>query len=611
MNTSGKQSVNQGIIPPVSNIVLAPSLGHAGDVMTHPSSTTYQPRAATAEYEGLRVFVGLMPAVLLLLGFFFVRAHFIDGPMPYFVDEIRHIERGRIVWSFSDMQTSTTPGKFLLYYWIGLFDLPAHLPGWLARTPVALFTMLGAAGTFALARLMFSRQTALLALAILGIFPFMVFYERLALSDSMTASLVVLMVWWSLVTLRRPTAKNGLILGVLLTLMLAAKILAAPLVAMPVLAVILLSKQGFTSRFNLRQQAIEAWRAYHKPLLCAFILTGLIWALILGFYKYRQITDPAGTSPIVDRYLYEGARSNLHMAQQLSISGRLISNIRRTGEVIFYLWGPLLAVLTLISLPILWRKHQREMVYLLAGIVLLWGTVIFSAGRLTTRYMMPVGHLWVILIAAGVLALQSEMIRREGRWRTFSWTPLAILLIWAITFGGPFYNRLVENPAQLALPERDTYEYFQNQTGYAVRDVLQDVAQMPMISSNTDVPIIFGMVRTCSFLGSHISADVYNSLRIVCSPEYTTWPGRDWPDNVMRYTYLNSLLAEHGPIYLMVEEFPDEKDNQFLKIDPRILQGRMEWVATYHRPHNGVQVSLYIVYPQGQLMSNLRPSPEN
>ncbi len=611
MNTSGKQSVNQTILSPVSNIVIAPPLGHTGDMTSHPTSTLHQPHAATADYAGLRVFVGILPVVALLLGFFFVRAHVIDGPMPYFVDEIRHIERGRIVWSFSDTQTSTTPGKFLLYYWIGLFDLPDHLPGWMARTPVALFTMLGAAGTFALARLMFSRQTALLALAILGVFPFMTFYERLALSDSMTAALVVLMAWWSLVVLRQPTAKNGLILGVLLTFMLAAKILAVPLLIMPVLAVILLSKHHFISRFNLSQQSLDAWRAYHKPLLVAFVLTGIIWGLLLGFYKYRQLTDPAGTSPIVDRYLYEGVRSNLHMAQQLSISGRLINNLRRTGEVVFYLWGPLLAGLTLISLPVLGKKQWRETVFLLAGVVVLWGTVIFSAGRLTTRYLMPVGHLWVILIAAGVLALQSEMNQRQGRWRTFAWTPLAVLLIWGIAFGGPFYNKLVENPAELALPERDTYEYFQNQTGYAVRDVLQDVAQMPIISRDTDVPIVFGMVRTCSYLSNHISADVYNRLRIVCSPEYTEWPGRDWPDNVMRYTYLNNLLAEHGPVYLMIEEFQEERDNRFLQIDPRILQGRLEWVATYHRPHNGVQVSLYIVHPQGQLMSNLRPSPEN
>lgn len=104
-----------------------------------------------------------------------------------------------MVWSFSDIQISTTPSKFLLYYYIGLFDLPNNLPGWLARTPVALFALVGAASTYTFTRMLFSRAAALTAVIILAVFPFMIFHERMSLTDPLTASIVMLALWYSLV----------------------------------------------------------------------------------------------------------------------------------------------------------------------------------------------------------------------------------------------------------------------------------------------------------------------------------------------------------------------------------------------------------------------------
>ncbi|MBI5930237.1 MAG: hypothetical protein HY862_13075, partial [Chloroflexi bacterium] len=89
--------------------------------------------------SGIQIFTRLLPMIGLLWGFFLLRAHMIDVHMAYFIDELNHVSRAQVVWSFSDIQISTTPSKFLLYYYIGLFDLPNYLPGWLARTPVAMF----------------------------------------------------------------------------------------------------------------------------------------------------------------------------------------------------------------------------------------------------------------------------------------------------------------------------------------------------------------------------------------------------------------------------------------------------------------------------------------
>ena len=142
---------------------------------------TWGNKNMTKQSTGFKTFLNILPIIGLLWLFFFLRLHDIADSLLFFVDETRHIERAQIIWSFSDLHTSTTPGKFLLYYWIGAFGLPDHETAWLARTPVALFAVVGAAGTFALARLLFSRFAGLLSIAILAVFPFMLFYERLSL----------------------------------------------------------------------------------------------------------------------------------------------------------------------------------------------------------------------------------------------------------------------------------------------------------------------------------------------------------------------------------------------------------------------------------------------
>ena len=178
------------------------------------------------KYSGLSKFSKLLPLIVMMWVFLFWRIHLIDVNMPYFIDELNHINRARIVWTFEDLHVSTTPGKFLLYYYLGLFDIPPNLPGWIARTATTLLSLIGAAGTYALAKTLFSRKAGLLALVLLSVFPFMVFHERLTLSDPLAASFAVVMVWWSLHFARKPSLHRANILGAMICVMLLGKILA-------------------------------------------------------------------------------------------------------------------------------------------------------------------------------------------------------------------------------------------------------------------------------------------------------------------------------------------------------------------------------------------------
>lgn len=531
--------------------------------------------------SGRQVFFRLMPIVVVLWGFFFVRVHAIDT-LPYFVDELRHVGRSQVVWSFSDIEVSTTPHKFLLYYWLGLFDLPLHLPGWLARTAVSVFSLLGAAGTYALGRRLFSPIVGLLSLGFLSLFPFMFFYDRLALADPLTSSLIVLIAWWSLIVARHPTRRYGAVLGILICLMLAAKVLGGPLLLLPVTSILLVGLKPFNLRRNYFQQAKCILRQYRQPALTAILIVGIVWGIILTFYAMRtDFGQKEDTSPIVNNYLYQPAGYE--------------NNLERVEEAVNYLWGSVLTVLAVIAFVGLLLRNRSSLLYLLSGILPLWWTLLAIAGQLSTRYLTLVGHLWVVLIMGGLVSIESLLKAwtpfKSAKWRS-SFVTTAILMVWGIGFGGRFWQTLIDEPTQLELPARDQHEYFRNQTGYALQNAVKDVSELPTISSNSDYPVLVGLVRNCSFLPHYIPDSTH--INIKCSV-YSYFHRDEWPPIDKRMKHLNKMLETYGSVYMIIEVFDAEKDNPLIDLD--MVNGELDYQRTYERPFDGIPVELYIVHP--------------
>jgi hypothetical protein len=546
--------------------------------------------ASKSTQHGLRLFLGLIPVILLLLCFLMLRLVNI-ADFPFFVDETRHIGRARIIWSFSDIHVSTTPGKFLLYYWMGAFGIPPNAAQWLSRSSVVIFSMLGAAGTFALARLWFSWASGLLALAILSVFPFMLFYERLALSDPMAASLVMLTAWWSVVVARRPTYRRALGLGLLLSVMMMGKILAAPLLVLPVLAILLVSPYtNHLLKLPWREMPKSAFQllkeTYSSYLILMFAVFMMIWGVLLLFYAIRVLSNP-DVSPIVDNYLYRGLEVNLGLHQQRS--NPLLINAERIVQGMFYMWRPLLLIVLAVSIPALWKHQKSITLFLLSTIIGMWVPLVVVAGQLSTRYLTLVGHLCVVLIAGGVWALRRELAGYTAVHKRVPhqviWLPIIAIGIWIAGAGIPFWRTLIDDPTALALPDRDQHEYFRNQTGYAIQDILETVESLPPISSGVDVPVVIGMVRNCHYLPYHLEATRQYSLEC---PKI----GHDSPDRP--HIDLNAMLAQYGSIYVMVEEFDHEVSPQQI-IYWCLVEGDAHHITTYQRPFDGVRVSLYEV----------------
>jgi hypothetical protein len=544
--------------------------------------------------EGIQVFLRLMPIVGLLFTFFLVRVHEIEGQLPYFVDELRHISRARIVYQFTDLQASTTPGKFLLYYWLGLFDIPLNQPGWLGRTPVALFSMLGAAGTVALARTLFSKRVALLSLLLLIFLPFMLFYERLALSDPLGASLTVIVAWWSLAYVRRPTRQRAIILAALLTLMLMAKILSGPMLLLPAMAMLLFNGETVVSVSKKTfLQVFTVVRSNWSTIRLIFLIVGGIWLFLMIVYQIRDHLNPDETDGIVDGYLFGGVR-NAFIDTETKPSQIWRENADRIAQIFWYLWGPLWVGIGLLSIPFLWKSHRRQVLYLTVPTVVFWLIVFFVAGELSTRYVVIPGHLMVILLAAGLITL-GEHFPSPGPLVL----PVSIIGIWLFMQGVPFFTTLISTPENLELPDRDRYEYFANQTGYGMRDGLFAVSEMPNISDSSDVPVVYGLVRGCPFLPTHIPNGL--PITIECS-KYSNWTRVDLPGLQQRYSDLTELTEVYGRFYLLMEEF---EHGQI--IEKYYLKAQLTYITTFRRPYEGVPINLYIVSPREWQMSGDQP----
>ena len=247
-------------------------------------------------------------------------------------------------------------------------------------------------------------------------------------TDPFTASLVILTAWWSVVTVRYPTYRRGLILGLFISLMLMGKVLAIPALILPFAAIFMLARGNIFDK----QRLIQLIKTYQPYLLRAGAIVLLIWGIIVGIYVIRLIVEPH-VKPIVDYYLYRGLEYNIGVrdydsiavADEIQASNALEASLIRFRDGISQMWSPLLVILTFLSLPLLFYRKWRETLFLGGTIFAMWIPLIVVAGRLSTRYLTLVGHLCVILVAGGIWLVYHELQQRKQKF--VAYIPIAAI----------------------------------------------------------------------------------------------------------------------------------------------------------------------------------------
>lgn len=486
----------------------------------------------------------LWGAVALLWVAFLIRAHQIEA-LPPFNDESLHIRRAEQVWTFQNPDVSFTVGKLLAYYWYGIFH-PARLDAiFVTRTVTGLFALMGLAASAGIGRRLFGGSAGMLALLMLAFAPYMIFFDRLALTDPITTAIGMITVWASLRMLDYPRKLwAGMAVGLLCTLTILAKLIGLPFAGIPVLAVAILGSGTLGQR----------WEAYRRPLLaCYLTVAGLLTPFFLRVV-YKELTG--NRISVVDTHLIN-TQTPLETLQ---------TNIGQLFEALTVFNHPLFMGLALLmSVAGLWFR-PRPAVFLLAGLLAVWGFSLATGGALSERYLQLGVPFFFLLVAGGMVRFR------------LAWGGVAL---WIGLFCLPFIVHSWNDPRLNIYPARARWEYFTNfSAGYGLVDAAEVLPQLPP-SDDGRIPVL-GLVGSCHQIRLYL--DETGNVDLTCL-EFG-WMGGELMEQVA--DTIDQRVAEESNLYLLVEP---EFDNTPLEM----LRVRHEVIATWQRPFDGMRVELWRV----------------
>jgi hypothetical protein len=532
----------------------------------------------TSAKRGIHLFLQLLPIIGMMWLGLFLRWDDI-GAFPWFIDELHHMRRSQVVWEFSDPQTSFTPSKFGTYYWIGLFQLPDFPDPFLVRAPVAMLSIIGAAGAYALARILFNHTAGLLAVLMAVTWPLLLFFERLALTDPPTAVFVVLMAWWSLVFVRQPNMHRANVLGFLVTMMLIFKLIAGPTLLVPFMAAAFFGAYPLTFKQPLWPQIKRIWGFYWPYIRRVSVIVGSVWTVIFGIYIYRMIFTPGKVRSIVSEELYTGGL--------VGDRGGFDTNLTRMYEIFYYHWTVALIVVALLALgTLLWRRWRVGVFYVMSFLPL-WIFLLVVATKLSTRYTTVVAYIHVALISGGLVMFMNTM--RERGLAIVGYVPIIALLAWIVGYNMPFAVTTITAPTELALPARDRTEYFRHYTGWALEDTFGYIEERGVVDIGREDAVIVARIRVCDFHIYHLTDTQRENLNVVCQDYIGGESGSE--HFARRYEWLNATLPEVGSGYLIVEQYDNPEAP--VTIYPERLNVETTLLATFERPFDGIPVEIY------------------
>lgn len=447
----------------------------------------------------------ILSVVGLLLVYALVRLHNLNA-LPLFIDESLYIETAQRVRDGQLLNSAVTNGRLLHVWYNALLGPYPPAVGWVMRAGMVLASMAGLAAFYGLVRAMVSHRAGLVAIVLWIAAPYLLFYERMTLGDTMLNAVSVVAVWWAWVTVRRGRWWMAIALGGMLVVVLLAKVSGLVLLPLALVTVLLMPDRTPRERLALGALAYGTFAAIWGPLLLVFRWKG---------YDYLAL----GSSQL------GGVNQNI---------------VERTWDNIQLVWGYDLAylglpVVLLAVLSGLWWLRAQPRAALFALLVLgmiAGGSVAFGRAVNARRILSHVP--WVLLpLAVGV----GTLLTRRPRWQPAIYAALAA---WIVVFAGPFQLAAWNDPPALDLNDNDTIEYITHEaSGYGVTEIGTWLRA-------TDAPLpTLGFVANCL------------TLRWAAYPLDVTCPAISWDgssqDRIMAQA---ENWAADGPIYVVGESLP-------------------------------------------------------
>lgn len=437
---------------------------------------------------------------ILVLLFFFTRLVNLTL-LPIFADEAIYIRWAQLIsqktyYFFIPLSDGKTP----LFMWLlsPILKLGADplLTGRLLAVFSGLATLLG---VYFLVKKLFSPQLALLT-GILVIFqPFLLFYDRISLTDSLLTALVVWSFYFTYSLFLKPTYKTGIILGILAGSVLLTK---------PSGLLFLLLNGLLLFLFPLKKI-----KPMIKPGLVAMVIA-------LGLYNLLRLSSA---------FHLINSRSHDYLRNSQEIIHEFFHYFLPTFKVFFswlvsYLSLPAI-ILIIISLFLAIKKK----IYLIV-ILFLWALVPLlvqvGIGKIIyPRYLLPIIPFLIIIIAWGLTQL------KKAAW------PFAILIFWIWL---SFDWLLLTNPLAAPLDPWEKSQYLQQwSSGYGLKEITQYLNALPQ-----DQPIFVATEGSFGTLPDGLSIYFNDSKNIQIS-------GIGFPDKNVNPA-MEQALVEGKKVYLVV-----------------------------------------------------------
>lgn len=362
--------------------------------------------------------------------------------LPMFFDESWHISWSMWIAEGKEWDTPWLWGKGVSIF-VSALLFPWARDDYLlaARLVTVLFGALGLAGVLAAGRRLYDRESAIVASLLYIFCPHSLFYERLALTDSVQSAFAAMSLLASVRVAESGRIKDGAVLGLLLALSVFTKALGVLVFFTPALAFALLPRdRSACARAFAVAYAVGAGLVAY-PLLRFFATTQTVRAAIDKSQEgpVGRIVDNA---PLVWEWLSKYWTLPL---LALAAAGVLAAILRRSRPGVFLGGVVLLPLLAFLAAASLW--FPRYLVFLTPPLAILVGGALTSLVRWLSAFALhalrPPGWAWAM--ALGLVLLPS--LRFD-------------FLLWT-------------DPAQAPLPEVERFQFVNGwPSGYGVRDTL-------------------------------------------------------------------------------------------------------------------------------------------
>ncbi|HUV47160.1 MAG TPA: glycosyltransferase family 39 protein [Candidatus Bathyarchaeia archaeon] len=389
--------------------------------------------------------------VLSLFGLFFFSRLINLNLLPVFADEAIYIRWAQIMWhDASNRFIPLSDGKPPLFMWLMIPFLKVIFDPLIAGRLLSVASgFLTLVGSFLLAKKLFNAKTAFLASILIIVSPFLLFYDRVALVDSLLTALAVWSFYLAYLLLDNPKNDLGILLGTAWGLAMLTKPTGA---YFPLL-----------TPFLLLAFPLKNWLTKIKKLIIPSVLASIY---ALSIYNILRL------SPAI--HMIKGRSADYLRSKQEILANpfQFIPGTARvmTDWLINWLTWPLFLSL-LVSLFLALKRKQIKI-----AILFCWSLVPFFIQAAIGKIIYP---RYLLLIAPFLLIIISWGLSQRFRIKKFEipvFLIIGLLLIKPLVYDFFLLTKIEKAPLHRAEREQYLEEW---SAGFGIRETAEFLKSQP------------------------------------------------------------------------------------------------------------------------------------